>query len=205
MEASHIVCAVSELLLLAEYNLRYVVKMESTSFCHMHCAPEEEPLFLGMWDWHPSEPWPPRPGFNCPSWMLLFTDCSVANKLHMSLRKIYGKGKGGDAGEYVYITAESRTEPLVFQRGCCRSLKCAIGKEFLKEHLFSDESPYLGLHRYFLTINSATDLTSMGGLRVCSSQCRMSHYETSSHECKDCFRTGCIQFLILLTVPQFSS
>lgn len=112
-------------LLLAEYSLRYTVKMGFTSFYHRHCVPEEEPVFLSMWGWHSSEPWPPCPGFNCPSWLLVFTDCSVANKPHMSSRKIYGKGKGGDAGEYVYITAESRTEPFVFLRGRCRSLKCA--------------------------------------------------------------------------------
>lgn len=140
-------------LLLAEYNLRYKVKVRLTSFYHMHCMPEEEPLFLSMWAWHSSEPWPPRAGFNCPSWMLLFTDCSVASKLHMSSRKIYGKGKGGDAEDYVYVTAESRTELLVFLRGCCRSSKCAIGKKNLNEHLFSDESHYLGFCSYYLTIN----------------------------------------------------
>lgn len=57
-------------------------------------------------------------------------------------------------GGCVYLTVESRTEPLVFPRGCCRSLKCAIGTEVVKEHLFLDESPYLGVHSYFLTINS---------------------------------------------------
>ena len=137
-------------LLLAEYNLRDVAEMGFASFHRMHCTPEEEPSCLtpcvGL-----ALKWtsPPHPGFSCPSWMLLFADGSAANKQHMSSRKIYGKGKGGDAGEYVYITAESKTEPSVFLRGCCRSLKCAIGKEFLKEHLFSDESPYLGLHSYF--------------------------------------------------------
>lgn len=138
------------------------------------------------------------------SWLLLFADYSVACKLHVSSRKIYGKGKGGDARECVYLTAKCRTEPSLFLGGCCRSLKCAIGKEFLKEHLFCDESPYLGHHSYFLTTISATELTSLGSLRGCRSECRMSHYETSSHEYKDCFCTGCIQFLILLTVPQFS-
>lgn len=148
-------------LLLAKYNSSHVV-VGCTSPYHSHCVPEEEPLILSLWDWHSSEPQPPCPGSNFPSRMLLFTDCSVANKLHMSCRKIYGKGKGGDGGEYVYVTAESRTEPLVFLRGCCRSLRCAIDTVFLKEHLFSDESPYLGLHSYFLATNSATALMSMG-------------------------------------------
>lgn len=34
----------------------------------------------------------------------------------------------------------------------------------------SDESPYLGVLSYFLTINSGAELTSLGSLRACSSQ-----------------------------------
>lgn len=90
----------------------------------------------------------PRPGFSCPSRVLVFAECSGAKEPHVSPRKIHGKGKGGGAGEAVFVGAGSRTEPLVFLRGRCRSLKCAIAEEFLKEHLFSDESPYLGLYSY---------------------------------------------------------
>lgn len=131
---------------LAKCSLSYMVMVWFASFYHECHVPEEEPSLLSLWDWHSSEPWPLCPGFNCSFCLLLFTDCSVADKVHVSLRKMYGKGRGGDTGGGVYVTAECRTEPLVFQRGCWRSLKCAIDKEFLKEHLFSDESLYLALY-----------------------------------------------------------
>lgn len=67
---------------------------------------------------------------------VLVYKCSIANELQVPSRKIDGEGKGEDAEEYVYVTAESTTDSSVFLRGCCRSFKCAIGKKFLKEYLF---------------------------------------------------------------------
>lgn len=63
-------------------------------------------------------------------------ECSAADELRVSARKTQGKGKGGDAGEYVYTTAERTTEPLLFLRGCCRNVKRGIGKKFLRGALF---------------------------------------------------------------------
>lgn len=120
-------------------------------------------LVPGLWDWHWSEPHPsPRIPLS-----------SLAALELMNCRCLVGSSGAGQRccwGECVYLTVESRTEPLVFLRGCCRSLKCAVGTEFVKEHLFPDESPYLGVLSYFLAINSGAELTSLGSLRACSSQ-----------------------------------
>lgn len=113
-----------------------------------------------LWDWHWGEAHPSPLSRGAAPGLMSCTSLGASS----------GAGQRCCWGGCVYLTVESTTEHLVFLRGCCRSLKCAIGTGFVKEHLFPDESPYLGVHSYFSTINSGAELTSLGTLRACSSQ-----------------------------------